>query len=116
MQKQLYLSILLISLSAHCGADELSGTWKFEKSKEYFDAIKNVPAPKTTVVQIVNGKLSVAPGCSTTLKKQKYDYSEAFQSLLKEDVEEKSLLQFLGKNFTFTLPKNAYYSAGDTDD
>jgi hypothetical protein len=116
MQKQLALSLLLISLSAHCSADELSGTWKYEKSKEYFGAIKNVPAPKTTVVQIVSGKLAVAPGCSTTLKKQKYDYSEVFQSLLKEDVEEKSLVQSLEKNFAFTLPKNAYYSVSDTDD
>jgi hypothetical protein len=116
MQKIVCLAILLMSISSPSFGADISGTWRFEKSSEYSGTLKNIPPPKNPVVQIANGKLAVSPTCSTSLEKQTYDYSEPFQMLLKDDAEEKAVTEYLAKNFSFTLPKNVYFSVHDTDD
>ena len=115
MRKFFLLTTLSFSLM-NSFADDLSGTWKFEKSKEYFGAMKDIPIPKNIFAQILNGKLALSQKCFTDIKKQQYNYSDIFQSLLKQDVEEKSVAQFLEKNFSTTLQKKNYYSISDYDD
>lgn len=113
MQKFILLIILVFSFSFNSFADEISGTWKLEKSKDYFDAVKTAPIPKNLVAQIANGKLALSSKCFTDLKKEKYNFSDVFQSLLKQDVDEKSVNQFLEKNFSFTWLKKNSYSVSD---
>lgn len=116
MLKYFLMVIMVLSASANSFADELSGTWKFEKSKEYFGAVKNVPSPKYLFAQIVNGKLSLSQKCYTDLKQIPYNFSDIYQSLVKQDVSEKAVDQFLTKNFAFVAQKKTSYSISDYDE
>jgi hypothetical protein len=113
MVKNTYLTILFIVCSVHAYADELSGTWKFEKAKEYSGSASDIPAPKNTVIQIINNKLAISSTCFTDLKKEKYYFPEVFQSLMKEGGEEKALGQFIDKNFSFIFSPNSYFEISD---
>ena len=110
--------IILSSLfSSIACADDLSGTWTYEKAAEYFGTKKNIAAPAQTTIQLVNGKLALPPSCFVKFKKEKFDFSDAFQSLLKQDVEEKALDNYLVKTFAFPLSKvKEYYRAETTPD
>ncbi|MES2049052.1 MAG: hypothetical protein V4447_11680 [Pseudomonadota bacterium] len=94
MQIQKYLAILLVVVSfTHVYADELSGTWKYEKASEYFDANKKIKQPENITVQILNGKLSVSSRCFLSLTKEKFLYSTVFQGFLKQGIDKQILDQ-----------------------
>ncbi|MCU6499143.1 hypothetical protein LPN04_15200 [Rugamonas sp. A1-17] len=104
-------SLAILPLGA-IHAAELSGTWQYEKGAEYFGQLKSVPAPAWRTLQISNGQLALSATCIVTLKPQRYTYSDAFQSLAKEDVDEPSLEKYLLKNFSVSLSKaTSYYQA-----
>jgi hypothetical protein len=110
MRTLLFCSLLLsLFFSNPANSGNISGTWKFEKAKEYFATEKEVSPPKHSTIQIVNGSLGLPPRCYEKLKKENYYYSDPFQFLLKADVDEKTFARYLEKNFTFDLPKTKFY-------
>lgn len=91
-------------------AAELSGTWQYEKAAEYFGQLRTIPPPRYATLQIVNGKLALSLDCVVAVTAKKYYYSDPFQSLMKEDIEEQALDKYLGKTFSFpALNKAGYY-------
>ena len=119
MRKILSLSLLTyFVLSTYASAVEIAGTWKFEKSAEYFGEAKNVPTPEFKLLQILNGAIALQPRCSSIkLKKDKFSYSRNFQVLLRRDVDDVILDQYLNKNFTFSLLKlENFYSLDEQSD
>lgn len=116
MGKIVYLAVLAVLFSTGAAADEFSGTWKFEQVKAYGDQIKNIPPPKTRLVQIINGKLALPDRCFADLKKTEYFYSDVFQPLTKQGVVEESVASYLAKNFSIVLPKKSYYAVERNQD
>ena len=104
----LFLSIGLLPFTVANAAD-FSGTWQYEQGKEYFGQLKVVPPPPNKILQISNGKLVVSEKCVVPLGLKKYIYSDVFQSLLKEDVEEPALDKYVRTSFSFPLLKTASY-------
>lgn len=93
-------------------AADLAGTWQYEKAADYSGRLKNIPPPRFPTLQIANGKLTLSPDCVVAVRSTKYFYSDPFQALLKEGIEEPSLDKYLGKAFSFpALNKAGYYEA-----
>lgn len=103
MKNIIIISILFFSLvSSKTLADELSGTWQFEKAKDYY-GVKPDPLKKT-VIQIVNGKFRFPDQCVPEIKKKKFDYG-GFYSLEKSGVGRNEIAKYLKNNFDFELTK-----------
>ncbi|QGZ37904.1 hypothetical protein IP92_03103 [Pseudoduganella flava] len=114
MRKLIPFAFAAAALAQHAGAAELSGTWRFEKSADYHGQTK-IPAPKSPVLQIVNQQAAFSPSCLVKLDKARYAYSEPFQGLLKEGVDEPKLEKYLGKNFGFSITGSKDYYEADVD-
>lgn len=115
MPKTLFFMTALALSASYSYADDLSGTWKFEQADEYFGLTKKVPAPDAPLVQIVNGKVATSYKCFDQIKKRRYNFSEPFQSFMKDGGTEKSLITYLKTKFSFALSPDKYYRSNDLD-
>lgn len=104
---QLAFSICLAFVSAMANAEvnELSGTWKFDKSVIY--ATKDgIPPPREhRTIQIISGSVALRPTCDmvTEYKKESYLYNDFFQMALKGGVDETAMANFTKKHLDFDL-------------
>ncbi|MBC7750984.1 MAG: hypothetical protein H7Z73_04585 [Candidatus Saccharibacteria bacterium] len=117
MRLLLLICVLQSFISTTVRADELSGTWKFNKSAEYFGNIKEIKAPPVTTFQVVNGQLSLQGDCSLYLKSKRNEffYSDVFQGLSKQGVDDEMLGKYFKKTFTFDLKKVKYFYEVERD-
>ena len=102
-------------LNAMAAPYELSGTWKYVKTAEYFGEVRTTPLPEFPVIQIVNGKLWLQPRCSLPIEYTKvaFDYNEMFQIALKDGVDAKAMDKFVSKQFGMPLSSVKYFYQGD---
>ena len=111
--KSAILLTALISLTGH--AENINGTWRYEKSMDYFGQMK-LTEMKAPIIQIINNVAKISPNCHVALAKSRYLYSSPFQSLLKEDVTEQMLENYLKKNFSFSIMGAKDYLKADIDE
>lgn len=97
---QFFFLALLFATTTH--AQDAKGTWKFEKSSEYFGQLKNVPPPKYTTIEVTDDAAKMT-GCVAKLAREKFRFSDTFQPLLKQDVGRAQLDSYLQKTFQFPL-------------
>jgi uncharacterized protein YdeI (BOF family) len=111
----LFLSFIIMSGAR---ADGANGTWKYEKSSEYFGLVKDVKPPKYTTIEVTDTKVALQGTCIAKLKSEDFFFSDTFQSLVKEDVSRKQLDSYLQKTYQFSLSatKLVYTITGSTGD
>lgn len=101
-----FLSYLIVGLlfcaATGTHAQAARGTWKFERSTEYFGQLKTIRTPKFTTIEVA-GDIATMHGCVAKVKREPFFYSDAFQPLLKEGVERPQLDSYLQKTFQFPL-------------
>lgn len=116
MRMLLKSAILLTALTSLTGhAENINGTWRYEKSMDYFSQMK-LTEMKAPIIQIINNVAKISPNCNVALTKSHYLYSSPFQSLLKQDVTERMLENYLKKNFSFSIMGAKDYLRADIDE
>lgn len=103
MTIQKYLIFLLAFIFAAASqAQEAKGTWKYERSSEFFGQLKSIKPPKFTTIEVTDGAARMQ-GCIAKVKREEFFYSDAFQPLLKQGVEQPKVDSYLQKTFQFPL-------------
>lgn len=83
----------------------LEGTWKFERSADYFGRIALDQAPKFESITIRDGEIRLSENCIARVSSSEYLFPEVFQPLTKQDVSEEKVDNFLLMNFSLSLSK-----------
>jgi len=73
--KSVALITFLICQTAH--AENINGTWRYERSMDYFGQM-TPPPTKTPILQIINNVAKMSPNCNVALTKSRYLYSSPF--------------------------------------
>ena len=84
-------------------ADDIKGTWKYEKSTEYFGMLKDIKPPRYTTIVVADSTVALQGNCVAKMKREDFLFSDTFQSLLKEDVTREQLDAYVQKTFQFPL-------------
>lgn len=106
-----HLLIGICFTTASC-AQSIDGTWFFDRSVNYEEPNAKGLPPSSTLLQILDSKLSLSPRCMVSLKPVEYYPGGAFQSLLKSGEGEPAIQSFLLNHFTFKLQDvKSFYQA-----
>lgn len=99
----IFVSASLIGTDAQAGVPE--GTWKFERSADYFRRITLDQAPKFETITFRNGEVRLSENCIARVNNVEYYFPEVFQPLTQQDVTEDQVDHFLLMNFSLSLSK-----------
>ena len=103
-----------ISICVKAAEHELSGTWKYAKSADYYTGVRTAPAPEFPLIQFVNGQLFLQPRCAIPIQyaKVEYSYNKLFQIALKDGVDERAMDKFTKRSFGESLSSaKSFYQA-----
>jgi hypothetical protein len=89
-------------------ADDIKGTWKYEKSTEYFGMLKDIKPPKYTSIVVADSAVALQGNCVAKMKRDDFLFSDSFQPLLKQDVTREQLDAYVQKTFQFPLATTKY--------
>jgi len=81
------------------------GTWKFERSMDYYGRTPANAAPPFPHLVVRAQEVSMSANCVAKLSMEDYAFSDVFQPLTREGGTAKQLDGFLAKNFGLTLGK-----------
>jgi len=95
------LTAATVSMYVQAAEHELSGTWKYEKSADYYSGVRTAPAPDFPIIQFVSGQLFLQPRCAIPIEYAKvgYSYNKLFQIALKDGVDERAMDKFTKGSF-----------------
>ncbi|MEJ7806862.1 MAG: hypothetical protein WKG03_13200 [Telluria sp.] len=96
-----------LASSMNSWAASPEGTWKFERSVDYFGRTPVNQAPKITTIVMRSEEVSLSEQCVARMSAEKYYFSDVFQPLTKQGISEKQLDSFLTKQFNLVLSKAA---------
>lgn len=105
------------SLCSVCASAALpTGSWKFERSVDYFGRTPVNQAPKFTTIIVRNDEVHLSDTCVVHASQEDYFFSDVFQPLTKQGITEKQVNSFLGKHFNLSLSttKIMYSLGGST--
>jgi hypothetical protein len=105
----LWLAILSL-VATTVVADDIDGTWKFEKAIDHEGLLQNVdPPPEYRTIQIVNAQLGLPPECFVSLEKMVDRLDVPFQVMFRAaDLNTKQIGEYLDKKFGFKLTDVSY--------
>lgn len=91
-------------------ADDINGTWKFEKAVDYEGLSQNAdPSPEYQTIQIVNAEIRLSSRCPVDLEKMVDRLDVPFQTMFKAaDLNTEQIIGYLNKQFGFNVPKVTY--------
>jgi hypothetical protein len=103
-----------VILMGHCAnAATPEGTWKFERSMDYYGRTPANKAPKFPSLVVRAKDISLSESCLVPYSPTDYAFPDVFQPLSKEGGTKKQLDSFLIKNFGVALGKvETVYSLG----
>lgn len=113
MKKKYSFWLAILSLAATTVlADDIDGTWKFEKAIDHEGLLQNVdPPPEHRTLQIANGKVRLSSRCLVSLKKTVDQLDVPFQVMFRAaNLNTEQIGEYLNKQFGFKLT-NVSYSA-----
>lgn len=115
--QRLWLGILWLAATTAM-AEDIDGTWKFEKAVEYHGMLKNVAPPSEhQTIQIVNAKITLSRRCPVKFSKKKNELSIPFQALFQStNLDTKQIGEYLKKKFGFKLTEVSYSADSDISD
>ena len=103
----------VVSAAGHANATMTEGTWKFERSMDYYGRTPANTQPKFSTIVIRAKNISLSEACVAPFTPGDYLFPEVFQPLSKEGKTEKQLDTFLMKTFGLSLSKvEQVYSLG----
>ena len=103
MRLPLFLSLSVTSLaSAGAHADAPQGTWKYERSMDYFGRTANTAPPPATLLVRAN-EVALSASCVARFSTEDYLFSDVFQPLSRQGISEKQLDRFLTRHFNLSL-------------
>lgn len=106
------LTVVILS-GHHANAATPEGTWKFERSMDYYGRTSANKPPKFPSMVVRAKDISLSEACVAPIIAGDYLFPEVFQPLSKEGVTEKQLDNFLSKTFGVALNKvEKVYSLG----
>lgn len=89
-------------------AGMLEGSWKFERSADYFGRIALDLAPKFETITLRDDEITLSETCNARISSVEYHFPEVFQPFAKQDVSEDQVDHFLLMNFSLSLSKAKY--------
>jgi hypothetical protein len=93
-----------LSLFSVCASAALpAGTWKFERSVDYFGRTPLNQAPKFITIVVRNNEVHLSDKCIVRASPEDYFFSDVFQPLTKQGITEKQVNSFLVKHFNLSL-------------
>ncbi|WP_426337245.1 hypothetical protein ACN9MY_10005 [Pseudoduganella sp. R-31] len=101
-----------LSIQAASGSD-VNGTWKYARSLDPLQVMDSPKPPANPYLQIVDNGVWVNENCSGKANKERFNYSEAFQLLLRNGFNEAKLKDFLKGQASFDLGPKAVYFKSD---
>lgn len=105
---QLVRMLMLISgfyvCTSACAAMP-EGTWKFDRSADYFGEIPVNQAPEFTTLEFRNNEVKLAATCSAQIRVSSFSFPRVFQPLTKQGISAKQLDNFLLRYFHLSLAK-----------
>lgn len=105
------VSIILSSTRVHAAIP--AGTWKFERSMDYYRRTTSNQAPKFPLLIVRESQMRFSNACSVPFSADRYAFPRVFQPLSREGVTANQLDIFLGKAFGLTLAHvKTVYSLG----
>jgi hypothetical protein len=105
----------VILASCHASGVGPEGTWKFERSMDYYGRTPANKPPKFSTIVIRANDVSLSEACVAPFTPGDYLFPEVFQPLSKEGGTEKQLDTFLTKTFGLSLSKvEKVYSLGSS--
>jgi hypothetical protein len=100
-----------VALANATAAATPEGTWKFERSMDYFGRTPLNQAPKFPALTVSTKEIRLSVTCVAQFSAERYAFPSVFQPLSKQGVTAKQLDSFLVKNFGLALGKvQAVYS------
>lgn len=96
--------VLLASLGPSW-ATTLDGTWRLERSADYYGRGRPDRLNRFDTLVIKNGDIGLSPDCLVHFGPENYDFSDVFQPLVKADITEKQVDAFLSNKFGLTLSR-----------
>ncbi|MCE3605070.1 hypothetical protein LXA47_15820 [Massilia sp. P8910] len=103
----------LFGLPVH--ADEVSGTWRRDKSAEYFGSNEDIIKNKYDDLKIVNESMMLG-ACKGTLEQKEYRFDIAFQGLIKERQSSQMVYSFMRRRLGIDMSQlKTYYTFRDSD-
>jgi hypothetical protein len=97
----IFVSASLIGTDTRAGVPE--GTWKFERSADYFGRTGLNQSPKFETITFQDGEIRLSENCTARVSSIEYYFPEVFQPLTKQDVSEDQVDHFLLMNFGLSL-------------
>jgi hypothetical protein len=92
-----------------------AGSWKFERSVDYFGRAPASQAPKFATMKVSGDHVTLSDTCVVRLTTEDYFFSDVFQPLSKQGVTAEQVNAFLLKHFKLSLAKTkSVHSLGPT--
>jgi hypothetical protein len=94
-----------VSTSGYASVSTPEGTWKFERSMDYYGRTPLNQAPKFDMLVVRAKEVRLSDTCVAQFSPGDYAFPDVFQPLSKEGGTEKQLDSFLSKHFGVALSK-----------
>lgn len=95
--------VVASSISVSAWASMPAGTWKFERSVDYFGRTPVNKAPKFSTIVVRDNDVIFSDTCVVRASGEEYFFSDVFQPLTKQGVTDKQVDSFLMKHFNLSL-------------
>lgn len=92
---------LIVSMNSRAAG--LEGTWKFQRSADYFGRTPINQKPKILTIIVRADDVRLSDQCVARVNPEKYYFSDVFQPMTKQGITDKQLDRFLTKQFKFDL-------------
>lgn len=114
--KYLLFSVSLL-IAAGARADAIEGTWKYEKTTDYF-GMKMSKQPRYTTIIVADSAEGLQGNCVAKMRREDFLYSDTFQPMLKEDVSRAQMDVYFQKVLQFPLAstRHVYTLTGSPGD